>query len=170
LREKYHGTDVSWDLGEVLLKRKTVPENEVGEARKKAEEEARKKANEEPCSQQVGSGNIQPLAPPVLLSLGARVRAQFLDGQWYDGAVAGNFSAGNFPSGHLVLFDGFEWEGAYEISFDRIQPYMPQGKKETEGEARRKIEEEVLQVISPFPPFLSPSHRGSSSTSACVFG
>jgi hypothetical protein len=102
------------------------------------------------------------------MSLGARVRAQFLDGEWYDGAVVGSF-----PSGHMVLFDGFECEGAYEISFDRIQPYMTQGLKQnmkTEGEARRKIEEEVLQVFLSFPPFLSPSHRGSSSTSVCVFG
>ena len=33
----------------------------------------------------------------------------------------------------------------------------------------KKTEGEVLQVISPFPPFLSPSHRGSSSTSAFIF-
>lgn len=64
------------------------------------------------------SSQQKPTVPPVRLPPGARVNAQFLDGEWYDGVVQGNFS-----SGHMVLFEGFETEGAYEISFDLIKPY-----------------------------------------------
>jgi hypothetical protein len=88
-------------------------------------------------SQEMVSTNIQPFTPPVLLSPGARVKAQFLDGEWYDGTIHGNF-----PSGHLVLFDGFESEGAYEITFDLIQPYMPQRSQKSQTEA----------LASPPPP------------------
>jgi hypothetical protein len=64
------------------------------------------------------SSQQKPSVPPVLLPPGARVNAQFLDGEWYDGVVQGSFA-----SGHLVLFEGFESEGPYEITFDLIQPY-----------------------------------------------
>jgi len=62
-------------------------------------------------SQQMAAGGAQAHRP------GARVHAQFLDNEWYDGVVCGNWSGG-----HLILFDGFESEGAYEIAFDVIRP------------------------------------------------
>ena len=35
-----------------------------------------------------------PSVPPVLLPAGARVHAQFLDGEWYDGTIVSNTPAG----------------------------------------------------------------------------
>jgi hypothetical protein len=79
-------------------------------------------------SQQMAAGGAHrpgPLLPP-----GSRVNAQFLDNEWYDGVVCGSFSGG-----HLILFDGFESEGAYEIAFHLIRPHVNPPHQHTPGDS-----------------------------------
>eukprot|EP00960_Hanusia_phi_P027824 747049-Hanusia_phi.AAC.2 len=67
---------------------------------------------------QEASSHQQTSALNGRLVPGARVNAQFLDGQWYDGTVHKcemNYCA--------ILFDGYEHEGVYEIPMKDVRPY-----------------------------------------------
>jgi hypothetical protein len=64
------------------------------------------------------SSDLQSPTKSSPLSHGDRVWAQFTNGKWYDGNIQGNY-----PKGHLVLFDGFESDGASKIDFHLIKPY-----------------------------------------------
>jgi hypothetical protein len=97
-------------------------------------------------SQQMAAGGAHrpgPLLPP-----GSRVNAQFLDSEWYDGEVCGSFSGG-----HLILFDGFESEGAYEIAFHLIRPHVnPPHQQTMPGDSFPAPGQAAFAPAQPGPP------------------
>jgi regulator of replication initiation timing len=62
-------------------------------------------------------------SPPVTSKaqwyLGDQVQAKFM-GEWYPGKIQGSYT-----KGHLVLFDGFESQGAIKTAFNCIKPSQP---------------------------------------------
>jgi hypothetical protein len=71
------------------------------------------------CQELPASRPSPPVTSTAQWSLGDQVQAKY-KGQWYTGKIQGLY-----PKGHLVLFDGYESQGALKTAFNQIRPFLP---------------------------------------------